>query len=228
MSASILKTCFKLSSRRLPEEVFILKPLNRTFIGSHFWRFSDVNDKKENKDGKGEDSETTVRPTEELEQLLSEKENLINEKNTALDELKDKYMRALAENENMLARNKKLVEDTRHFAIQSFSKDLLEVADVLEKAMESVPKQELGKNAHLQNLFEGLAMTDNQLQKVFKSHGLEKINPIGEKFDPNFHAAMFMQSAHDKEPGTVSIVNKIGYKLKGRPLRAALVGVVKG
>merc|ERR1712189_119682 len=83
------------------------------------------------------------------------------------------------------------------------------------------------KNTHLKSLFEGLTMTENKLQKVFQSNGLEKLNPMGEKFDPNFHAALFMQSSPGKEPGTVSIVNKIGYKLNGRPLRAALVGVVK-
>ncbi len=136
-------------------------------------------------------------------------------------------MRALAENENVITRNKKLVEDTKLYAIQSFSKDLLEVADILEKAIESIPQEELDKNTHLKSLFEGLTMTENKLQKVFQSNGLEKLNPMGEKFDPNFHAALFMQSSPGKEPGTVSIVNKIGYKLNGRPLRAALVGVVK-
>ena len=136
-------------------------------------------------------------------------------------------MRALAENENIITRNKKLMDDARLYGIQSFAKDLLEVADILEKATESVPKEELDKNAHLKSLYEGLAMTDTQLQKVFKSHGLEKVDPAGEKFDPNFHDALFMQPFPGKESGTVAVVQKIGYKLNGRPVRAALVGVAQ-
>ena len=136
-------------------------------------------------------------------------------------------MRSLAENENIKARNKKLVDDTKLYGIQSFAKDLLEVADILEKATESVPKEELSKNTHLKDLYEGLKMTEVQLQKVFKVHSVEKINPVDEKFDPNFHEALFMQPFPGKESGTVAVVNKIGYKLHGRPLRAALVGVVQ-
>lgn len=136
-------------------------------------------------------------------------------------------MRALAENENIKARNKKLVDDTKMYGIQSFAKDLLEVADILEKATESVPKEELSRNTHLKDLYEGLKMTEVQLQKVFKAHSMEKINPVDEKFDPNFHEALFMQPFPGKESGTVAVVTKIGYKLHGRPLRAALVGVVQ-
>lgn len=163
----------------------------------------------------------------EVEKLLAEKDSVIGEKEKEVKELKDKYLRALAENENIMTRNKKLMDDARLYGIQSFAKDLLEVADILEKATESVPKEELDKNTHLKSLYEGLTMTDTQLQKVFKSHGVEKINPTGEKFDPNFHDAMFMQPFPEKEPGTVAVVTKIGYTLNGRPLRAALVGVVQ-
>ena len=137
-------------------------------------------------------------------------------------------MRALAENENVRNRSKKMVDDAKLYGIQSFSKDLLEVSDILEKATSSVPQEELDKNEHLKHLFEGLTMTQTQLQKVFENHGLEKVDPIGEKFDPNFHEALFMVPFPDKEPGTVAIVEKIGYRLHGRPLRPALVGVVQG
>lgn len=71
---------------------------------------------------------------------------------------------------------------------------MLEVADILNKATESVPKEELNdKNPHLKSLYEGLIMTENQLQKVFKRHGLEQVNPLNEKFDPNLHEALFQQ-----------------------------------
>lgn len=113
------------------------------------------------------------------------------------------------------------------FGIQSFSKDLLEVADILGKATETVPKEEVEKSVTLKNLYDGLLMTEAQLQKVFKKNGLEKINPVNEKFDPYSHEALFQLAFPDKDAGTVAIVEKVGYKLNGRTLRPALVGVVK-
>lgn len=139
----------------------------------------------------------------------------------------NKYKRALAENQNVIQRGYKQVEDARLFGIQGFSKDLLEVADILEKATECVPVEELDRNEPLKTLFEGLQLTESQLIKVFTKNGLQKISPLGEKFDPNFHEALFMQDFPDKEEGTVGMVSKVGYTLNGRTLRPALVGVVK-
>ena len=118
-------------------------------------------------------------------------------------------------------------EDARLFGIQGFSKDLLEVADILEKATTSVPQDEITKNVHLKSLFEGLEMTGVQLQKVFTKNGLERLEPVDEKFDPFSHEALFQQPFPGKENGTVAVVTKVGYKLHGRTLRPALVGVVK-
>ncbi|KAF6199429.1 hypothetical protein GE061_007455 [Apolygus lucorum] len=145
------------------------------------------------------------------------------------DELNDKYKRALAEGENMRKRLTKQIEDAKIYGIQSFCKDLLEVADVLSKATECVPKEEIkDSNPHLKNLFEGLSMTEAQLQKVFKRHGLTEVNPLNEKFNPNLHEALFQQEVEGSEPGTVVVVSKIGYKLHERVIRPALVGVSKG
>ncbi|XP_062986231.1 grpE protein homolog 1, mitochondrial [Elgaria multicarinata webbii] len=145
-----------------------------------------------------------------------------------LQEITDKYKRALADVENLRQRTQKLVEEAKLYGIQNFCKDLLEVADVLEKATESVPKEELkDENPHLKNLYEGLAMTEVQIQKVFKKHGLMKLNPLGAKFDPYEHEALFHVPMEGKEPGIVALVSKVGYKLHGRTLRPALVGVAK-
>ena len=126
-----------------------------------------------------------------------------------------------------MTRTRKQIDEAKLFGIQSFSKDLLEVADVLGKATGSVPKEEIEANITLKNLYEGLLMTDAQLQKVFKKNGLEKINPLDEKFDPYSHEALFQIPSPGKEAGTVAVVEKVGYKLHGRTLRPALVGVVK-
>lgn len=174
--------------------------------------------KSENEIEEKESENVSMEKYAEMEELLRQS------KDEAAD-FKDKYVRSLAENENVRRRAKKQLEDSKLYAIQSFCKDLLEVADILEKATESVPKEELSKSSHLKSLFDGLTMTETQLQKVFKSHGLEKVHPLNEKFDPNFHEALFQLPGEIS--GTVAVVQKTGYRLHGRPLRAALVGVVK-
>lgn len=120
------------------------------------------------------------------------------------------------------------ITDAKQYGIQGFVKDLVEVADVLGKATESVPKEALSEgNTHLKGLFEGLQMTEAQLLAVFKRHGVFQINPIGEKFNPNHHEALFEQEDPSKEPGTVGTVTKVGYRLHERCVRPAMVGVVK-
>ncbi|XP_028594153.2 grpE protein homolog 1, mitochondrial [Podarcis muralis] len=163
--------------------------------------------------------------TGSAEKMLIEEKAKLEEQ---LKEITDKYKRALADAENLRQRTQKLVEEAKLYGIQSFCKDLLEVADVLEKATESVPREELkDENPHLKNLYEGLVMTEVQIQKVFTKHGLMKLNPLGAKFDPYEHEALFHVPMEGKEPGTVALVSKVGYKLHGRTLRPALVGVVK-
>lgn len=119
------------------------------------------------------------------------------------------------------------VNDAKQYGIQNFVKDLLEVADVLGKATESVPKDALENNSHLKSLYQGLQMTEAQLLSVFKRYGVTQMDPLGEKFNPNHHEALFELQDPSKEPGTVGIVTKIGYKLQERVVRPALVGVVK-
>lgn len=162
----------------------------------------------------------------------SAEKTLMGEKVKLEEQLKDtmeKYKRALADTENLRQRTQKLVEEAKLYGIQGFCKDLLEVADILEKATQCVPKEEItDDNPHLKSLYEGLVMTEVQIQKVFTKHGLLRLDPVGAKFDPYEHEALFHTPMEGKEPGTVALVNKVGYKLHGRTLRPALVGVVKG
>ncbi|XP_047343464.1 grpE protein homolog 1, mitochondrial isoform X1 [Vespa velutina] len=191
--------------------------------------YSTVTEEKNNEGGAQtplqEPTATEKKLKGEMELLIKEIVELKEVKNT----LEDKYKRALADGENLRVRLTKQIEDAKLFGIQGFCKDLLDVADVLGKATESVPKSELtDKNPHLKTLYEGLIMTEAQLHKVFKKHGLVSLNPINEKFDPNQHEALFQQEVEGKEPGTVVVVSKIGYKLHERIVRPALVGVAKG
>ncbi|GFT01174.1 grpE protein homolog 1, mitochondrial [Nephila pilipes] len=157
-------------------------------------------------------------------ELLQEKEKLLED----VKNLNDKYKRALADNENIRTRMRREISDAKQYGIQGFVKDLVEVADVLGKATESIPKEALDSgSSHLKSLFEGLQMTEAQLVSVFKRHGVTQINPIGEKFNPNLHEALFEQMDESKEPGTVGTVTKVGYRLHERVVRPAMVGVVK-
>ncbi|XP_026995048.1 grpE protein homolog 1, mitochondrial [Tachysurus fulvidraco] len=159
------------------------------------------------------------------EKVIAEEKGQLEEQ---LNELTDKYKRALADTENLRQRSQKLVDDAKLYGIQAFCKDLLEVADILEKATQSVPKEEVSsENPHLKNLYDGLVMTQVQIQKVFTKHGLVKLDPVGLKFDPYEHEALFQIPHEGQEPGTVATVTKVGYKLHNRTLRPALVGVVK-
>ncbi|KAF0300475.1 GrpE 1, mitochondrial [Amphibalanus amphitrite] len=102
------------------------------------------------------------------------------------------------------------------------------VADILGKATESVPPEEISEsNPHLKSLYEGLKMTEAQLITVFRRHGVVPINPVGEKFDPHQHEALFQQEVEGVQSGHVAVVTKIGYKLHERTIRPALVGVAK-
>ncbi|XP_065591861.1 grpE protein homolog 1, mitochondrial [Cyrtonyx montezumae] len=169
-------------------------------------------------------NEQKAEPTA-AERMFTEEKAKLEEQ---LKEVTDKYKRALADAENVRQRSQKLVEEAKLYGIQSFCKDLLEVADILEKATESVPKEEIkDDNPHLKSLYEGLVMTEVQIQKVFRKHGLLRLNPVGAKFDPYEHEALFHAPMEGQEPGTIALVSKIGYKLHGRTLRPALVGVVK-
>ncbi|NXG04566.1 GRPE1 protein, partial [Sakesphorus luctuosus] len=172
-----------------------------------------------------EEDQSQKAESSSAEKLLAEEKAKLEEQ---LKEVTDKYKRALADAENVRQRSQKLVEEAKLYGIQSFCKDLLEVADILEKATESVPKEEIkDDNPHLKSLYEGLVMTEVQIQKVFKKHGLLRLNPVGAKFDPYEHEALFHTPMEGQEPGTIALVSKIGYKLHGRTLRPALVGVVK-
>jgi len=156
----------------------------------------------------------------ELKNSLKELETTSAEWKSKHDDILDKYRRSIAESDNMRKRLTKQIEEAKIFGIQGFGKDLLEVADVLDKAVSM-------KGQTADDLHQGLQMTQAQLGQVFKRHGLETISPLDEKFDPNKHEALFQVPVPDKDVNTVVDVQKVGYSLHGRTIRPALVGVSK-
>ena len=134
----------------------------------------------------------------------------------------------MAETENVRMRLRKEVNDAKVYGIQSFCKDLLTVADTMKMAVASIPEDKLTSETDKiwTNFFEGVSLTDKELHKVFERHGLVPLTPKkGDKFDPNEHEALFESPVEGMDPGLVAHVQRIGYRLKDRTLRAAQVGV---
>jgi len=183
---------------------------------------SNSEDKKSS--GTEEAGADDVISKEEYDKLASEIEELKAKNNDFLD----KYRRSIAENDNMRKRLTKQIDDAKIFGIQGFCKDLLDVADVLAKAVEAgnaIGQDQPGNK----DMIEGLKLTQTQLLQVFGRHGLTQIEPVKgtEKFDPNLHEALFQIPAPSLDPNIVLDVQKIGYSLHGRTIRPALVGVSK-
>jgi molecular chaperone GrpE len=165
-----------------------------------------------------EGAEAQAAPTLEEQLALAEAE--------AVD-LKDRLLRALAEAENTRRRTLRERDDALKYGITAFAKDLLDVADNLRRALEAADKVQLGDEASRQ-LLEGVAATERALLNAFERHGIRRIDPKGERFDHNFHQAIFEAPGTGKPAGTVVEVLQPGYVLHDRLLRPAMVGVAKG
>lgn len=140
---------------------------------------------------------------------------------------KDQMMRALAEVENIRRRSAKEREDAAKFAATGFAKDMLDIADNLRRALDAMPTDLLDSEPRLKNLVDGIEATERTLLKNFEKHGIKKIEPLDEIFNPNFHEVMFEAPVPGKPAGTVMQVLEAGYVLNDRLLRPARVGVVK-
>ena len=142
-------------------------------------------------------------------------------------DLNDKLLRALAETENLRRRARKEREDTANYAVAGFARDLLSVADNFGRALGALPEMPDETGELMSGFIEGVRLTERELATVLERHGIDRVDPMGEKFDPNRHEAMFEIPTGDAAPGTVVQVLEIGYVLKERLLRAAKVGVAR-
>lgn len=172
-------------------------------------------------------------------------------------DLKDKYMRSVADFRNLQERTRREIESAKQFAIQRFASDLLDSIDNLDRALSAVPEHALksgeaatsntssadpnvaaatetssgtAPNQDLVNLHSGLKMTEDILMNTLKKHGLERFDPQereGKKFDPNQDEATFFMAQEGKSDNEVFFTQSKGFKLNGRVIRAAKVGVVK-
>ena len=143
-------------------------------------------------------------------------------------DLKDKLLRAMAETENIRRRSEREKADSRKYAVTDFARDMLAVADNLQRALAAVTDDARAGNPEVAQLLEGLELIRKELQGHFGKHGIKEIDPMGEKLDPNLHQAVVQLDDPEAAQGTIVQVMQPGYVIHDRLLRAAMVGVAKG
>ena len=143
-------------------------------------------------------------------------------------DLKDRLLRAAAEMENVRRRTERDKADSVKFAISNFARDVLTIGDNISRAIEHVPADAAEEDTALKSFLEGIQVTERELLNMMERHGIARLNPKGERFDPNQHQAMFEVDNADVPDGTIVEVIQAGYVIAERVLRPALVGVAKG
>ena len=177
------------------------------------------------------ESDTAAQPANEASATQAPELVPAEQVTAALDaaaEFKDKLLRTLAEMENLRKRTEREVADARLYGNASFARDVLAVADNMQRAFEAMgPELREQSDPKVKALVEGVELTERELLKVLEKHGVKKFSPEGEKFDPNFHQAMYEVATSELPPGHVAQVIQAGYMLGDRVLRPAMVAVVK-
>ncbi len=162
---------------------------------------------------------------------VAEKENAPTKEETIEDKLKitqEKLLRTMAEMENQRRRFEKENQEAFEFGGFNFARESLSLLDNIDRAIISFKNDEnLRNNKDLNKIIDGIEIVKKDLVSIFKKNGVEQIECINKKFDPNFHQAMLEVENNTKEPGTVVQEIQKGYMMKDRLLRPSLVGVAK-
>lgn len=145
-----------------------------------------------------------------------------------LTQTKDHMMRALAETDNIRKRSVKEREDATKYSVTAFAREMIDIADNFQRAMDAVPAEAKAADPVLKNLMDGIEATERAMLKSLEKQGIKKLEPMGEPFNPNFHEVMFEAPVPGKPGGIVIQVIETGYVIHDRLLRAAKVGVSKG
>ena len=152
---------------------------------------------------------------------------VIEELKTKLKNVEDKLLRELAENDNLRKRHEKELSDSHKFSIKNFSLDILTVSDNFQRAIHSIPKNDLEKSTVLKNLVVGLESVEKEMHVVFERNGVKPFESMNEVFDPELHQAVSYKNS-DKKSGVIIEEMQKGYKIANRLLRPAMVTVSKG
>lgn len=143
-------------------------------------------------------------------------------------EMRDRLLRTMADMENLRRRTEREKADTARYAISNFARDVLTVGDNLKRTVDHVPAEAAAQDPALKSFLEGVELTERELLNVLERHGVTRIEPLGQRFDPNCHQAMYEVPNADVPDGTVVDVMQAGYVIGDRCLRPALVAIAKG
>jgi molecular chaperone GrpE len=143
-------------------------------------------------------------------------------------DMRDRLLRTMADMENLRRRTEREKADTSRYAISNFARDVLTVGDNLRRTIEHVPADAAAQDPPLKSFLDGVELTERELLNVLERHGVTRIDPVGQRFDPNCHQAMYEVQNPDVPEGTVVDVMQAGYVIGDRCLRPALVAVAKG
>ena len=160
--------------------------------------------------------EEAIARVQELEEQLK---NQIEE---SANKEQDILLRSRAEIENLRRRTEQDVEKAHKFALEKFSKDILNTIDNLERALATPANKE---DESVKALFDGVELTLKELVSTVGRFGVEAVGVVGEAFNPDLHQAISMQPAEGFESNQISVVLQKGYTLNGRVIRPAMVMV---
>ena len=193
-----------------------LRPSVSARLGDNDTSLPDDSDVNDNQAAEAEEDIGTVDPAAAVAILESE-----------IDELKDQLLRARAEIQNQRKRHERERLDISKYAVSKFATDILQVGDNFQRAVDAVPDGAAEADPALKSFLEGVNMAEREFLNTLDRHGVKRIMPAGEPFDPHFHQAMMEQEHPSAAPGTVLHVVQAGYVLHERVLRPAMVVVAK-
>jgi molecular chaperone GrpE len=157
-------------------------------------------------------------------ELASDLEGLLAEN----ADMRDRVLRTMADMENLRRRTEREKADTARYAISNFARDVLTIGDNLKRAIDHVPAEAAAQDPALKSFLDGVELTERELLNMLEKHGVTKLEPLGQRFDPNQQQAMYEVPTTEVPDGTVVEVMQAGYTIGDRVLRPALVAVSKG
>jgi molecular chaperone GrpE len=165
---------------------------------------------------------------QEVVAALQAEVNDLRAKQTEIDDLKDKLLRAHAEVDNIRKRAEREKEDAAKYAITKLARDVVTAGDNFQRAIDAVPAGAAEQDPNLKSFLEGVTMTERELLNVLDRHGIKRLQPMNEPFNPHLHQAVTQVPRDDVPSGTIVAVYQAGYTIADRVLRPAMVGVAQG
>lgn len=189
-------------------------------------------------DKKNNDQDNLEDLSNELEENISELDELqknfnllqiqLSKANEEIVDLKQQLLYKVAEEENIRKRNLKQLDETKKFAVASFSKEMIDVLENLYLATENIPEDLLKANETVNSIFQGVEMTKSSLLNIFSKHGITRIYPsIGDSFDHNIHEAVTYVDDNQHADNSIVSVMRAGYMIHDRLIKPAMVVIAK-